>query len=264
MKKYTAIFLISLKNSLNYRAELMMWSVIDAMPLLGNLVLWSMVYASQDTISGFTKATMISYYLIGYIFQQMTGSHFEDHYVKEILTGNINGWLFKPLSLKKSMVVEEVSWRVTGSIITLAPIIVLAWVIGVKIFSQISLSSGLILLVMLVMGYFVDAIFSLAIIAIGFVFEEARSLMHLKWMFSWLFSGSMIPFELMPEWLEKLSKLLPFQARYYLPTNFYLGQMSNSQTQQSLIVMGIWAIILYGWIKWLWARNLKKFTAVGS
>lgn len=241
-----------------------MWGVIDAMPLIGNLILWTMVFGSVDTIGGFTIKTMLLYYILGYCFQQMTGAHFEDHYVKEIINGNISGWLFKPLSLKKSMVFEELSWRVTGTIITLAPIAVLIWIMGIDIKSSMNFMQAAALLFVLASGYFIDAIFSLAIIATGFVFEEARSLMHLKWMLSWLFSGSMIPFELMPNWLEQLSKILPFQTRYYLPTNLYLGNMTDGQTIQSIGMVTIWMVFLYFWIKWLWARQLKKFTAVGS
>lgn len=241
-----------------------MWGVIDAMPLIGNLILWTMVFGSADTIGGFTLNTMLLYYILGYCFQQMTGSHFEDHYVKEILNGNISSWLFKPLSLKKSMIVEELSWRVTGSIITLAPIAILVWAMGINIAGSLTFPKALALIFILASGYFIDAIFSLAIVATGFVFEEARSLMHLKWMVSWLFSGSMIPFELLPEWLGSIAKVLPMQTRYYLPTNLYLGKMSDGQTIHSIIVVIFWIIVLYVWIKWLWARNSKKFTAVGS
>jgi ABC-2 type transport system permease protein len=264
MKKYRAVFLMSLKSTLNYRGELAMWGIIDAMPLVGNLILWTMVFGSRDTVGGFTIHAMLLYYILGYCFQQMTGSHFEDHYVKEIVNGNISGRLFKPVSLKKSLVFEELAWRVTGTIITLAPIAVLVWAMGIDMTGAMSPLQALALLFVLASGFFIDAIFSLAIIATGFIFEEARSLMHLKWMLSWLFSGSMIPFELMPEWLEKASKMLPFQTRYYLPTNLYLGKMTNGQIIESIIVVIFWMVILYLWIKWLWVRNLKKFTAVGS
>lgn len=241
-----------------------MWGIIDAMPLVGNLILWTMVFGSADIIGGFTLNTMLLYYILGYCFQQMTGAHFEDHYVKEILNGNISSWLFKPLSLKKSMVAEELSWRVTGTIITLTPIAILIWALGINIVGNLTISKALILIFVLGSGYFIDAIFSLAIVATGFVFEEARSLMHLKWMASWLFSGSMIPFELLPEWLGNTAKILPFQTRYYLPTNLYLGKMSDGQITESIVVVIFWIVVLYCWIKWLWARQLKKFTAVGS
>lgn len=264
MKKYSAIFLTSLKNTLNYRGELIMWSIIDAMPLLGNLILWSVAFVGKDIIGGMTQQTIITYYILGYVFQQLTGSHFEDYYVKQILSGNISGWLLKPLSLKKSMVVEEVSWRVTGSIIMLTPIALLMMIMDIHLEWVMPITSFLILLGILIVGYFIDAVFSLAIVAQGFVFEEARSLMHLKWMVSWLFSGSMIPFELMPVWLEKISSALPFQTRYYLPTAIYMGHVSPQAGLRYLSLMIGWAILLYFWIRWFWAKNVRKFTAVGS
>lgn len=264
MKKYLSIFVISLKNTLNYRGELAMWGIIDAMPLIGNLILWSMVFTGHDAVANFTKDTIIAYYVLGYIFQQVTGAHFEDHYVKEIINGSISSWLFKPLSLKRSMIVEEMPWRITGSIITLFPIAILMWVMGISAATSISTLQTLSLLAVLALGYFTDAIFSLAIIATGFVFEEARSLMHLKWMFGWLFSGSMIPFEMMPAWLENLSKALPFQARYYLPTMIYTGKMTDARAVYNVAGMMAWSLVLALWIKWYWAQKIKKCTAVGS
>lgn len=262
--KYSAVFKTKLKGVLHYRGELILWSFIDGLPLISNLILWSVAFLNTDTISGLTRSAVISYYIIGYLFQDISGSHFEEHYIKEVLSGNINALLLKPVSVKKLMVVEEIAWRMFGMLFSVTPVIIIGFIMGVDIFRPIPLNQFVILALVVMLSFFMETIYSLAIIAMSFIMEEARSLMHLKWMIQWLLSGSMIPFEFMPDWLSKIAQILPFQARYYLPTNIYLQTIDPSQLKHKLILMIIWAIVLYGAIKWLWQKNLRKFTAVGS
>ena len=98
----------------------------------------------------------------------------------------------------------------------------------------------------------------------GFVIEEAESLSHLKWMLGWLFSGSMLPFEMMPGWLAKLSSVLPFQFRYYIPVEIYLGKIEGFAIVRALAMQMIWVAVLSSALVLIWNRNLKRFTAVGS
>lgn len=55
-----------------------------------------------------------------------------------------------------------------------------------------------------------------------------------------LFSGYMVPLDLMPAWLQGPSLLLPFAARSYYPIRVYL-QLSGPE---ALLLPAVWAVIL--------------------
>lgn len=264
IRKYLAIMELSFKNSVQYRLELLLWSFIDATPMLAMLVLWLSAFDGNDLIAGYTQASLIAYYISGYVFQDLTGSHFEEHMTKEVLSGNVSSSLIRPFSLRRFLVVEQLSWRVMTALIIVSPVVMGAIVFAKDIMPAITFTHILILPIMLAMAYILESIYSLFVVAMAFVFEEARGFMHLKWMLGWLFSGSMIPFEFMPVWLHKIADFLPFQYRYYVPIQIYFGNVVGVEIWYSLIKQLMWLIIGLFFMRKLWDRNLKKFTAVGN
>ena len=264
LRKYSAILVISIKDAINFRAELLLWTVIDAMPLVAILALWLRAFESAPDIGGFTRATIVSYYLVGYIFQDMTGAHFEETSIREIRDGSIAKYLLKPFSLQIGLVVRELGWRLMTFLVTGIPFMLLLVVFAPNVLKLPTPGQLLILLYILVFAYLLDCLYSLFIVAMGFVIEEAESLSHLKWMLGWLFSGSMLPFEMMPGWLAKLSSVLPFQFRYYIPVEIYLGKIEGLAIVRALAMQMIWVAVLSSALVLIWNRNLKRFTAVGS
>jgi ABC-2 type transport system permease protein len=264
MKKYFAIYLISLKETINYRMELFLWSVIDAMPLIAMMALWLSAFGSRTEINGYTKSGIITYFLAGFIVQDITGSYFEENILEKIRNGSIVTSLIKPYSVKLKWIVAELGWRNMTLIFTVLPVIIIS-TIFLKGNISISFSQTILLLpIILIISYLLETFYSLMIAAMGFVFEEANSLSHLKWMLGWLFSGSMLPFEMMPDWLAKIANFLPFKFRYYIPVQIIRGELTLSETILQLIFQFVWLIIIGKLLNMLWNRNLKLFTAVGS
>jgi len=262
IKKYWAIFAIGIKEAINYRAELLLWSTIDAMPLVAMVVIWLSAFENGGTIAGYTQSLLIAYYIAGYVFQDLTGSHFEEDMLKQIQSGRIATHLVKPLSLKRHLVTNELSWRFMSALVAVMPVIVL-----VTLFTNIMPpvhTIHLLILPILLFAYLMESIYSLMVLSMGFVFEQAKSLMHLKWMLGWLFSGSMIPFEFMPQWLSQIAELLPFKFRYYLPVQIYFGNIQGISILYQFGLEIIWFLVLLFFMRLLWNKNLKKFTAVGN
>jgi ABC-2 type transport system permease protein len=264
IRKYIAVFLNGVKIALTYRVEVLLWSFIDSTPLIAMLVIWLSAFEGAATIASYTQSGLIAYYISGYVFQNLTGSHFEDYAIGEIVKGDIAAKFLKPFSLKKFLIIHELSWRVMILWAVVLPVVAATILLTDGLMPAIKPIHVLVLPIFLAVAYLLESLFSLAVVAVGFVFEEARSLMHLKWMLGWLFSGSMIPFEFMPGWLSNLARILPFKYRYYTPVQIYLGTISGLAVFYEMLSLVIWLLVLYWLIGLLWERNVKKFTAVGS
>lgn len=264
IRKYSSILSISIKDATTYRIELLLWSVIDAMPLIATLSLWLSVYGERNVIAGYTKTALISYYIFGYIFQDLTGSHFEEDALKDIRKGTIASKLIKPFSLKIGLIVREIGWRAMTFLTTSMPVIIIIYFFAKDLITPVGTKYLIILPLFLGMAYLMDTIYSLMITAMGFVFEEANSLSHLKWMLGWLFSGSMMPFEFMPNWLKNIASMLPFQFRYYIPIQIVQGQFTTTEIIRNIFIALLWLLVLVVLLNGLWKRNIKKFTAVGN
>ena len=194
----------------------------------------------------------------------LTGAYFEENVINNIRSGEISKHLLKPISIKISYIIGEIGWRIGTLIFTIGPVFIFLLIFANKYLGEISLNYVFLIPIIMIMAYLLDCIYSLMICAMGFVFEEASSLRHLKWMLLWLFSGGMMPFTFLPNWLAKLASFLPFQLKYSVPVGIFQGTIGFSEILRSIILGVLWLALLSLSLHMLWGRNLKKFTAVGS
>lgn len=263
LKKYQEIIKISIKTSLQYRVEMFLWLIIDIIPMLSMVVLWIAVYSQSQVISGYSLEQMLSYYIIGYFVRSIISVHIEEYWVEEIRKGNISFVLLKPFSFKAFSIMEEIAWKFINIIMVTIPIIIIATQV-VDIFYLPSFIQILTLLTSFLIGFAIDAIFSFFVVAGGFIFNQAHSLSHLKWMLIWILSGAMIPYELMPVWLKNISIALPFQHVYNTPLRLYLEPNTINHYLPTLAHSILWILTLYIALKIFWKYAIKNYSAVGN
>ena len=263
LKKFSEIIKIGIKTTLQYRVEMYLWLIIDIIPMLSMVVLWLAVYSKGQVISGYNLDQMISYYIIGYFVNSIISVHIEEYWVEQIRQGNISFILLKPFPFKIFAVLEEVSWKFIYAILVIFPTVFIATQI-VDIFYFPNFTQIMLLLTSLLIGFAIDAIFSFFVIAGGFIFNQAHSLSHLKWMLTWILSGAMIPYELMPTWLSKLSKVLPFQHVFNTPLRLYLNPGPLSHYLPTLIQSILWVLGLLLVLEIFWKYAIKNYSAVGN
>lgn len=262
--KYTAIFILSLKDAINYRNELMVWAILEATPVFTMLILWSTIFADRAQIAGFNQQLIISYYLIGHIFSQLVASHFEEYAISQIQQGQYKKYFLKPFSVKLYHSIGQLGWRVITLFTSILPVVLLAFLTVGNFFPSLSSTTILLLPLFYLISYFFEATISLTIIAIGFVFEQAKGFRHLKWMLGWVFSGSMMPLDLMPNWLARASRFLPFQFSFHVPVQLVLGRIDSDLILPLLIQGLVWLGAFVLFMNLLWHLTLKKYSAVGG
>jgi ABC-2 type transport system permease protein len=78
------------------------------------------------------------------------------------------------------------------------------------------------------------------------------------------FSGQVVPLWLFPDFLRRLSELLPFQAIYYIPMSIYIKRISGSAALQGLGLQVFWTIVLVFFSRWAWSQVHKRLTVQGG
>ena len=84
-----------------------------------------------------------------------------------------------------------------------------------------------------------------------------RSILH-------IFSGMIAPIELFPEWLQKISDILPFKDFIYTPINIYFGKLSNLEILGVILKLCIWIAIFYVIAKIVFRKAIKNITINGG
>src|SRR3990170_1601631 len=81
MKKQSAIIKAYWQRALTYRFEVMMYRVGEMGEMIALILMWTAIYGDQDLIRGFSIREMITYILIGNLFNAM---------IRNLLTGIVS------------------------------------------------------------------------------------------------------------------------------------------------------------------------------
>ena len=76
-------------------------------------------------------------------------------------------------------------------------------------------------------------------------------------------SGSYYPLDVFPSIVFNILRFTPFPYLVFIPIKLYLGSFSTSLIIQSLVIGGVWSIILWKVTNHVWKRGLLVYEGVG-
>jgi ABC-2 type transport system permease protein len=191
--------------------------------------------------------------------------HQEDHVATvDIQEGGLTAYLLKPFSYFKLIFFNEVCYRVLQGVLG---IILLG--IFVLIFPSMFIFADSVVVLLLSFLLLVGA-FALTFVAkmcmglLAFWMTEARGAFEAMNVLIVIFAGVLLPISLLPDWLEKLSYVLPFAYMLYFPVVAFEGRLTVSQLLLVFCGQMFWLGIAYLIYRQMWKAGLKKYTAVGQ
>ena len=78
------------------------------------------------------------------------------------------------------------------------------------------------------------------------------------------FSGSLVPIPVLPEWMQKVCKTLPFQSIVYTPTMIYMGEYNSKTAWLQIGIQALWGVILWASARLLCQAALRKVSINGG
>lgn len=252
-------------KAIEYRSEMVVWMVLDTLPLLVLFLVWIAVFAQHQEIKGYSLTTILQYYFLGLVINGVTSSHYEAGRVNEIRNGKIDYFLIRPLSYLFEILWGDVGAKLVYFCFLIPFYLVLAVIINEIIpigFASLSVSQVLVFGLLLLYGYLVEFLLALIIVMAGFWIEGAEGLEHFKWILVTLFSGWMIPISMMPEWMKWVVEALPFKYMYALPIGIVQG--TYTLTWFDAIYALSFVVSLYALARILWRFAIYKYASAGG
>ncbi len=264
-KKYQAHILQVAIHSLQFRAEMITHIVLDAVPFVVVLFIWLALFQNTATIQNFTFPQIVEYYLLALIIERCTASHFESWRSQEIREGKIDYYLTKPFSYLHSIVAKDIGGKIVSILLSI-PIFMLLILLLQQIFSfQLpSFSLGILIpfVLFLLFAYAMQTLIALWIVLLTFWFEGSDGLEHFKWITISLFSGAMLPYTFMPEWLQTAFDYLPFKYLYAVPIGIAQQQLTISASL--LLGMSVTLVTMVLCTKLLWIKAVRVYCSAGG
>jgi ABC-2 type transport system permease protein len=266
LNKYRHAFLIGLQSNLVYRVNFAMRGFFSLFHLAAIFILWGAAYMAQPTLGGFSLNQTLTYFVTLLVLQFFISAFNEDYQISEdIRNGLINQFLLKPINYFGYRFSIFLAARlVTGSLV-LIPLLVAMPVLYHSLTFPAEpwrLAVGLPAMALSAMIQFSIAYcFGL----LTFWFLEIQGFVILSMAVETILGGQMFPLDLLPAWAYSLAKYLPFYYQMYFPAAIFTGRLSDKAAiAQGFGIQGLWVVALLCLNQWLWARGLRRHTAVGG
>jgi ABC-2 type transport system permease protein len=258
---YPVLLRVGFADAVAYRVEFLIWILTTNMPLV-MLALWGAV-AKDAPVGGFGQEDFVAYFLTSLLVRLLTGSWVGYELNNDIRQGTLAMRLLRPIHPLVAYSAENIAAIPLRGLVTL-PLIVLMLVISGG--SHLTHDPLLVLaFVVAVAGaWLMTFLIQACIGAAGLHLDSANSLAELYFGLFSVLSGYLIPLELFPSWLVKVTHALPFRYQLGFPVELLIGHLSRAEALRELgfqfAWLAAWGLIL----KTLWRTGIKRYASYGG
>lgn len=266
MGKYLHVMRVGFQNTMVYRMNFLLRAAFGLIPLLATIYLWGAVYRGHGAdVGGYSLPAMISYYLIVTIVDTLTAVTDDDWQIAaDIKDGNISQFLLKPINYTIYRMSLFFSGKLIFAAMSLLPI-------GLFIFCErrylVPPAGGA------AMGWFVLSLvltgllqffMSYTMALLAFWVLEVSTIIFMLFAFEYIAGGHLFPINILPPALEHILNLTPFPYLLYFPVSVYLGTIKGAALTTGLATQAGWLIFFAVLSQFVWARGIRKYSAVGG
>jgi len=266
MKKYLSIFKISFAQEFAYRANFIMWRVRNVLQILLVFFLWSAVYTNPQTeLFGYNREKILTYVFGIFILRALVLSSRAVDISGEIGSGDLTNYLLKPINYIRYWFTRDISSKVLNLSFATVEIVILYFFLKPTFFIQ---TDPLQLFLFITAVVFAVVMFFGLLVLVNFItfwLPEGgwASQFLIIVIFTEFLSGAVFPIDILPVAIQNVLYSLPFPYLMFFPLQVYLGKLSLQATLQGLAISGMWMVVLIVLMDRMWAKGIKKYSAVG-
>lgn len=268
MKKYWHVLNIGIQNNLTYRFNFLARTLFGLIPLTAVLLLWRTIYSAKGddaTVSSYTLAQMISYYLLVTIADALTAVNEDDWQIAtDIKDGNISQFLLKPVDYLWFRLCLFVSGRVTYITVAFIPLTLFILYLHQYFVLPPDWPTFGLFVVSLAMTALLQFFMSYMMAMLAFWVLEVSTFIFILYAFEYIASGHLFPLDILPPALERALYFTPFPYQLYFPVGIYMGKVAGAELASGLAIQALWVLFAYCAARFTWQRGIKKYAAVGG
>ncbi|MBI5406069.1 MAG: ABC-2 family transporter protein [Nitrospirae bacterium] len=262
MKKYLTLFHINWQNSLQYRFSLVIYIAGYSLYIWVLLYLWSTVYHEGNTVGNYTLSQLTTYYLLQLMINSVIFSYISWDVIDNIKDGHFSNFLIKPLDYFLYWFTVNLSGKILEAFFVIIAAGLISLLFGGYFAFPGRLITLLYFLISVILGIVLAFEMDFCVGMITFWLTQVRTFKYMLQTLILFFAGAMLPLDLFPGLLMKISNILPFQYLVFFPISLYLGKVDNPWP--SFIMLSVWILIFYVIARILLIRGIRRYEAVGA
>jgi ABC-2 type transport system permease protein len=251
MRKYWVTFTNSVATMLTYRVNLL-WKLGGHLFSLAVLYfLWSTILKSGFGAAVYTQKSLLSYYVaitfVGLFIQ------YDYHLIADdIRLGTLTTHLVRPYNYYFEVFVEGLADKVLILLI-FTPVLI----------TLVKLETLGLLVVTIFLAMVTRFLIIMTIGGLAFWFNRVHGFNAAIFTVGGLFSGELIPADLLPQQLQMIANFLPFKYLSFVPAKYLAGNFANQNILINFLMqlfwIGVWLLI----VKIIWQKGLVRYESAG-
>jgi len=268
LRKYAHIFAVGLQGALVYRWNFFIRGAFSLVHLCLIFVLWGAAYSGVDRMGGFDVRQTLTYFIVVLALQFIVGAFNEDFQIgEEIRNGLINQFLLKPVNYFGYRLSLFASARLVSGLLVFVPLLAAApWLADHHTFRDAPCPCRIPLgIVAMALSAALQFTIAFCFGLLAFWFLEIQGFVILSYAIETCLGGSIFPLDLLPRSVFAIAQYLPFPYQMYFPAAILTGRISSLEVAlRGLAIQALWVMAAMVFAHLLWARGLRKHTAVGG
>jgi ABC-2 type transport system permease protein len=230
-------------------------------PPLIYLFVWSTA-AGGETVGGLTRGGFVAYYLVLILVNQLTYSQTNWTVGDVIRYGGMNALLLRPLS----PVFDALSTEAAGKVVYMAFVIPVVTVLALVLRPElhVSLGDGLAFIPALMLAWALRFLWGYWLALLAFWATRADGLLALQDSLIFVLGGQVAPANLLPEFLRRVSGVLPFRYMLGFPVEVLTGQLDGAALWTGFAIQVGWLCVAAALFVALWRSGVRRYSAVGG
>lgn len=263
MKKYWLVFKNSIQKAIIYRFNTFVGLLIHIISFGLIFYLWNSVYLSGGQVGSYSLRGIIIYYLLvialnivmrGNVVAWTTGD--------DIQQGTVTNYLLKPINFFWYKIFDALGALLYRVVIYAIAVLFILLFIHKYLSFSLSLETLFYFIAFVILGLIINLIFFYIIGITGFWLGTVQGFIFAIMTIVNFLSGTIIPLDLLPNFLIVMSDFLPFKYMMFFPIAIFNGTV---ELHPSLFFSPIiWIIILYTISILVFKQGIKKYEGYGA
>jgi len=216
--------------------------------------------SGNELLAGFPARYYLGYFLYTILQLGSMNWRLERAMIAEINSGAVNALLLRPSSFFEYHMGQLLGQKLITALVMLPVISFIAWVWDLPFHAER-------LPMVFLMGVcYVILLFSLhfAVASMAFFFDNVYSLNNTKNMLIWIFTGELIPLDLLPSSIREWVIALPFSCGIYLPAAYLSGRIGTDAFMRGFVSLAVGGVVFGLLARLVWKQGLRRYSGTGA
>jgi len=262
---FLQIVSLETRKRMSYRADFWINAVVGLAVTIGITYFIALAVfdgSGQPVVAGYTKSTMLVYFVIvALVGKLVTLTEFDHSISEDIYAGSLSRYLVYPAPYGVVKFAMSLGALAPGllqcALFACWMPFTFGWPPGITWLSAAMCAPALALAILL------QFLITFPIQSVAFWADNVWSLMVANRLASRMLGGMLLPIALFPGWAQPTVRLLPYRFLFAFPTDVLLGRVGPAEWAVGLVVGSAWCFGFIAVSALIWRRGSLQYTGVG-